>query len=202
MLVVIIFAAINMATACSSSSSPSLYEYEDSPVVDSVTVCSNGKEKQKTDVEFARTALDEYVWRIDGAYNYTVTNSSYDPIRRIQTIKVNFTSQEWLKDVDWHTTTTGTKVWWHWLVIYVPLAGHAKYNEKLLDTAMVLIDGGDNDNMMSEPSDNDIFLRLTKLLAQQTGSVTAVGLPHQARAPGAQGAELGIVKHKGLSSEF
>merc|ERR1719228_1822263 len=45
----------------------------------------------------------------------------------------------------------------------------------------MLIDGGDNTGMMTEPSDDDVFLRLTKLMAQSTGSVTAVlkNIPHQ-----------------------
>ena len=93
---------------------------------------------------------------------------------------MNFTSQEWLKDVDWHQVSTGTKVWWHWLTIHVPLEGHRKYNPQLLDTGFLLIDGGDNTNMPTAPID-DIFVTLTKVMAQQTGTVTAClkNIPNQ-----------------------
>ena len=40
------------------------------------------------------------VW-LDGAYD-EIISSEYDLIRGIQTSTVNFTSQEWLKDVDWY----------------------------------------------------------------------------------------------------
>ena len=99
----------------------------------------------------------------------------------MQTITVNFTSLQWMKDIDWYGASTGTKVWWHWLIIFVPLKGHKKYNEELLDTGMLLIDGGDNHNMATPPTDSDIFVRLTKMFAQQTGSVTSIikNIPNQ-----------------------
>ena len=146
---------------------------EESEFRDSVTICSNGKEKTPV-MDFPMTALDEYVWRKDGAYGYEIVSNEYNQRTGLQTITVNFTSQEWLKDVNWYGLSTGTKVWWHWLTIFVPLKEHKKYNPNLLDTGMLLIDGGDNTNMLEPPTDDDIFVRVTRMMAEQTGSVTAV----------------------------
>ena len=90
---------------------------------DFVKVCSNGKDEilEPTPETYELTGLDEYVWRKDGAFGYEIVDNNLNPITGIQTITVNFTSQEWLKEVDWHQVSTGTKVWWHWMVIYVPL---------------------------------------------------------------------------------
>ena len=77
---------------------------------------------------------------------------------------MNFTSQEWLKDVDWYGLSTGTKIWWHWLTIFVPLESHRHYNPGMLDTGMLLIDGGDNNKMETPPTDSDIFVRATRLM--------------------------------------
>ena len=52
-----------------------------------------------------------------------------------------------------------------------------------MDTGAVLIDGGDNNEMLKPPdsSNPDIFMQITKLLAQQTGTVTAIlkNIPYQ-----------------------
>jgi hypothetical protein len=60
---------------------------------------------------------------------------------------------------------------------------HKNYNAGLLDTGFLLIDGGDNTNMAEPPTDEDIFVRLTKAMAEQTGSVTAVlkNIPNQGK---------------------
>jgi len=58
---------------------------DESDIRDSVTVCSKGKEKIPMPDSFPMTPLDEYVWREDGAYGYTIVNNTFDPIRNIQT---------------------------------------------------------------------------------------------------------------------
>jgi hypothetical protein len=60
-------------------------------------------------------------------------------------------------------------------------ASHRNYNKNLLDTAILLIDGGDNGRMTTFPTDDDLFVRYTRLLAEQTGSVTAIlkNIPNQ-----------------------
>ena len=70
-----------------------------------------------------KTALDDYVWKEDGFYGYEIVKTTYFPLTGLQEIVVNYTSQEWLPDVEWYGISTGTKIWWHWLVIYVPLEG-------------------------------------------------------------------------------
>ena len=47
--------------------------------------------------EYERTFLDDYVWKIDGAYNYEIVTNEYSAIDKLQTIVVNYTSQRWLE---------------------------------------------------------------------------------------------------------
>ena len=66
-----------------------------------MTVCSGGKSAKNLEIpNFVRNALDDYVWRDDGAFKWEIHSSKYDPARKLQTITVNFTSQTWLPDVE------------------------------------------------------------------------------------------------------
>ena len=60
------------------------------------TWCSKGREKV-VHKEYARAFLDDYVWKIDGAYNYEIVTNEYSAIDKLQTIVVNYTSQRWLE---------------------------------------------------------------------------------------------------------
>ena len=60
------------------------------------TWCSKGREKV-VHKEYERAFLDDYVWKIDGAYNYEIVSNEYSAIDKLQTIVVNYTSQRWLE---------------------------------------------------------------------------------------------------------
>ena len=49
-------------------------------------VCSNGKEKISQPPSYPMTALDEYVWKKDGAYGYEIVSNEYNIVTGLQTI--------------------------------------------------------------------------------------------------------------------
>jgi hypothetical protein len=71
----------------------------------------------------------------------------------MQVIKANFTSQLWLPNEDWYLEATGNKYWIHWLTIFVPLPDHKYYDERLVNTAALLVEGGSNKKGETGPPD-------------------------------------------------
>ena len=92
---------------------------------------------------------------LDGAYSFEVMSNEIISTANgdMQVIKANFTSQLWLPDEDWYLEATGNKYWIHWLTIFVPLPDHKYYDERLVNTAALLVEGGSNKKDETGPPD-------------------------------------------------
>jgi len=89
------------------------------------------------------TALDIYVAQPDSNYNYTVQNGTVSAVYWKGTV-IKMYSQMWLTPADWNrgNPNTSDALWWHWMLMIIP----EKLNPAHLDTAVLWITGGSNNN--------------------------------------------------------
>ena len=117
------------------------------PIVDSVRICSKSETKNEPNKWFEPTALDEYVWKRDGTYRYNVTvNEAVTGAGGVTRIVAKFWSQTWLPNEDWFLDNTQQKEWWHWMTIFVPDERARDFEPDLLDSAIMIVAGGGNNN--------------------------------------------------------
>ena len=112
------------------------------------------------------TPLDDYVWRDNKDYKYSV-DAVYDhplELRPTRTIIVNMTSQNWLTEEE--VTRT---LWWHEMIISIPY----DYDQTMQRSAVMLIDGGSNKpgRIISE---DDSMVRGCQWIAKTTRTICAV----------------------------
>ena len=129
------------------------------PIVDSVRICSKSETKNEPNKWFEPTALDEYVWKRDGTYRYNVTLTKWLPSSGVTKIVVKFWSQTWLPNEDWFLDNTQQKEWWHWMTIFVPSEEARDFEPDLLDSAIMIVAGGGNNN---KESFSKLYPRLIK----------------------------------------
>ena len=126
---------------------PNVEPAESDPIVETFRVCTNATTKNEPNKWFEPTALDEYVWKRDDTYRYEVKKTQWMPQSKVTRIVVKFWSQTWLPDEDWFLDNTKEKEWWHWMTIHVPAETARDFEPELLDSAiMIIAGGGNNDN--------------------------------------------------------
>jgi PhoPQ-activated pathogenicity-related protein len=105
-------------------------------------------------------ALDEYVNRDDGAWEWThLATYRY---RDVSVVMVNMTSQRWLDD-----DTVDHSLWWHWMGIAIP------DNIDHPEHAMVISVGGGNGNKEDYPGRAALENVVASSMANDTGMIVA-----------------------------
>merc|ERR1712110_1211578 len=86
-------------------------------------------------------ALDEYVWKKDENYKYEL-RETYTDYPGITGYTLWMQSQQWLNESYYYIEDDHSTIWKHWVTIYVP--DDKILDRDLMDTALMLIDGGHN----------------------------------------------------------
>ncbi|CAF0927767.1 unnamed protein product [Didymodactylos carnosus] len=97
------------------------------------------------------TALDNYVNKVDLSYSwYEIVEKRFSG-PGYQGFTLNMTSQTWLKSTDFIGQNPNCHIWWHQVLIVIPIVLNPKY----ATTSTLYIKGGYNDN--SSYSNGDQF---------------------------------------------
>lgn len=119
------------------------------------------------------TALDDYVWKEDSHYSWvdmgpewTLHGRSIDNSHSWTSYTLNLTSQKWLEDEDYSSSSEAKSVWWHMLVVIVPDTINWKNNGTMWITGH---------GMGYRPTSNkDEDIALAASLAMGVGTITGV----------------------------
>ena len=138
-------------------------EYEENPSSFYRDPCPDSRKG----LENACTPFDEYVWRKDGVFSYELvgTNNHY---RGVTGYGYKMYSQKWLNATYWNHNVEPGQNWFHYVTVWIP----DKPRTDLTNSAMLCIRGGSN--TASGPGYSNLENNLLRVIAQTTGSVTAV----------------------------
>ena len=106
------------------------------------------------------------MWKKDDNYSYRL-HEKYENHAGVTGYVFQLTSQKWLDESIYVVESHGTAVWKHWVVMWVP--NGRTVDERLLDTAILFIDGGSNNN--NEPNEDDTFVTIGRVMTQLTGGI-------------------------------
>jgi len=108
-----------------------------------------------------QTALDEYVHRDDGAFQWTVLRSYRFETERVSVYILNMTSQFWMTP-----SFSSRHQWWHFMGVAVP-------DVITRDFAYMHITGGNNNDGAQPPAADDELVTLVKTISSISGYFSA-----------------------------